>query len=127
MFWYETKEVRPNVQTVIIIGRVKSSISSTPERRHSKIGPVKPLYWPDHQTSLLGTSECLIFHVQEFLVKSNQHLCKKDNHIRSIRIQCQCHDPKQQSTPTFSLWPTDSEVTFLFVPDPRNKLTILRS
>ena len=40
-------------------------------------------------------------------------------HIGSIRIQCQCHDPKQRSTPTFSLWPRDSEMTFLFVPDPR--------
>ena len=39
----------------------------------------------------------------------------------SIGIQCKCHDRKQQSTSTFSLWTRDSEMTFLFCPTPRKK------
>ena len=66
----EEKFARRQVKNIKSIegcdGRILGSKSSTSERRQSKIGPVKPLYWPDHQIYLLGTSECLIFHVQEF-------------------------------------------------------------
>ena len=50
---------------------------------------------------------------------------KSTLHNGSIRIQCQCHDPKQRRTPMFSLWPRDSEMTFRFFPDPRKKINYI--
>ena len=92
----------------------KLSVAYT-ARNHAQLGTVGPC----------GVYEETAKHIYvKIMAAVTPHRLSSDlnqqEHIGSIRIQCQCHDPKQRSTPTFSLWPRDSEMTFLFVPDPRN-------